>query len=142
MEKTLSLERFTAAQKNDFPVALAEIKQGRKRSHWMWYIFPQLRGLGFSERSRFYAISGLDEAHEYLIHPVLGSRLIQICKELLVLKTNDAYTIFGSPDDAKLKSSMTLFASVPNADIVFQQVLDQFFHGEKDLQTLRILGII
>jgi len=142
MSKIYHLERFTWAQKNDFAVALKEIKEGRKRSHWMWYIFPQVQGLGLSENSKFYAITGLDEAKAFLQHPLLGSRLIIICNELLALKTNDAHAIFGSPDDAKLKSSMTLFASVPNAETVFQQVLDQFFGGVKDDQTLRILGIV
>ena len=142
MSKLYHLERFTDAQKNDFAIALKEIKEGRKRSHWIWYIFPQVQGLGRSENSKLYAITGLDEAQAFLQHPILGSRLIIICNALLALQTNNAHAIFGSPDDAKLKSSMTLFASIPKADIVFQQVLNQFFDGAKDEQTLRILGIM
>lgn len=133
------LERFVDAQKNDYETALAEIKNGRKRSHWMWYIFPQIIGLGYSETSRFYAIRDLKEAEAFLSDPILGSRLIEICKALMELRSRDAYKIFGSPDDVKLKSSMTLFATVPYANSVFQVVLERFFGGEKDLQTLRIL---
>jgi uncharacterized protein (DUF1810 family) len=142
MNKIYQLERFTAAQKNHFAIALKEIKEGRKRSHWMWYIFPQVQGLGFSENSKLYAITVLEEAAAFLQHPILGSRLTNICNALLALKTKNAHAIFGSPDDAKLKSSMTLFALVPNADTVFQQVLDQFFDGAKDDKTLRILGVV
>jgi uncharacterized protein (DUF1810 family) len=134
-----NLRRFLDAQQADYSAALAEIKNGRKRSHWMWYIFPQILGLGFSETSKFYAIKDINEAEEFLSHPVLGSRLIEISNELLKLESNNANTIFGSPDDVKLKSSMTLFASVHNADPVFQLVLDRFFNGTKDTTTLAII---
>lgn len=135
-----SLQRFLDAQATDYQQALAEIKNGRKRSHWMWYIFPQIQGLGFSETSRYYGIKDAAEATAFLAHPVLGSRLVDICQELLGLQSSDATSIFGSPDDVKLKSSMTLFAALPDANPVFQQVLDKFFSGEKDAKTLQIIG--
>jgi uncharacterized protein (DUF1810 family) len=135
-----TLDRFIKAQEHDFSAALSEVKNGRKRSHWMWYIFPQIQGLGFTETSRYYAISSLAEAAEYLKHPVLGSRLIQICSELIKLASNDANSIFGSPDDLKLRSSVTLFASVPHADPVFGLVLEKFFNGIKDPKTTQILN--
>ena len=135
-----SLKRFTDAQENSYAMAFSEIQQGRKQSHWMWFIFPQIAGLGFSETSRYYAIRDLQEATDFLNHPVLGSRLINICHELLKLKTNDAHRVFGSPDDLKLKSSMTLFSTLPEADPVFKAVLEKFFHGEKDTKTLRLIS--
>jgi uncharacterized protein (DUF1810 family) len=135
-----NLQRFLTAQQNEYPIALAEIKQGRKRSHWMWYIFPQIAGLGFSETSRHYALKNIEEAHAYLNHPILGSRLIEICTELLNLPTNNATQIFGTPDDMKLRSCVTLFATLPNANSVFQQVLNKFFNEEEDSATLRIIG--
>jgi len=134
-----NLQRFVDAQQKDYDIALAEIKQGKKRSHWMWYIFPQIQGLGFSETSRYYAIKNKEEAMAYLKHPVLSTRLIQICHALLQLAEKNASIIFGYPDDMKLQSSMTLFASLPDADPVFQAVLNKFFNGTKDETTLRIL---
>jgi uncharacterized protein (DUF1810 family) len=134
-----NLERFIAAQSKDYEVALSEIKNGRKQSHWMWYIFPQIQGLGLTETSRFYAIKDIGEAEEFLEHPVLGSRLISISRELLKLNSNDAHEIFGSPDDLKLKSSMTLFSSVNNADPVFKLVINKFFNGSMDGKTLEII---
>ena len=134
-----SLQRFIDAQEKDYETALAEISQGRKRSHWIWYIFPQIQGLGFSETSKFYAIKNIDEAAEYLKHPVLGERLIRICHALIKNPGNDANKIFGSPDDMKLKSSMTLFAELPGTDPVFQKVLDKFFNGTRDSKTIEIL---
>ena len=139
MAHTNGLQRFIDAQANDYPLALAEIMNGRKRTHWMWYVFPQIQGLGMSETSRLYAIKDIDEAAAFLNHPVLGSRLIRICNELLNLKTNNAHQIFGSPDDVKLHSSMTLFSSVPSADPVFEKVLEKFFKGKKDERTLAII---
>ncbi|GEO08496.1 DUF1810 domain-containing protein [Segetibacter aerophilus] len=138
MNKEASLKRFVDAQEGDYKRALLEIKNGRKRSHWMWYIFPQVEGLGFSETSKLYGIKDMAEAREFLSHPVLGSRLLEICNELLKLNSNDAHAIFGSPDDMKLQSSMTLFNSL-NTNDVFQQVLDKFYNGEKDNKTLQIL---
>ena len=135
-----SLKRFTDAQENSYAVAISEILQGKKKSHWMWFIFPQIAGLGFSETSRFYAIKDLQEAVGFLKHPVLGPRLINISRELLKLKSNDAHRVFGSPDDLKLKSSMTLFSMIPGADPVFQQVLDKFFNSGKDIKTLNLIS--
>src|SRR5690606_6710064 len=113
------------------------IRSGRKRSHWMWYIFPQIKGLGFSETSRYYAIQDLEEAKAYLNDPILGFRLREITAELLKLNESDAHKIFGSPDDLKLKSCMTLFAMVnaPEAND-FKKVLDKFFNGRTDEITL------
>jgi uncharacterized protein (DUF1810 family) len=139
MNKEYKLERFIEAQKDDYQIALSEIKQGRKRSHWMWYIFPQIQGLSISNTSKFYAIRDLTEAEAFLQHPVLGSRLIAICSELLKLTGNDAHAIFGSPDDSKLKSSMTLFSSLENSNPVFKLVLDKFYNGIKDHHTLAII---
>ena len=139
MTKENNLKRFIDAQDAGYQIALSEVKNGRKQSHWMWYIFPQIKGLGFSETSKFYAIKNINEAEEFLNHPVLGSRLVHICNELLKLKSNDANKIFGSPDDLKLKSSMTLFSSLHNTNPVFQLVLEKFFNGTKDNKTLRII---
>ena len=140
MNKQNDLDRFITAQETNYHIALTEIKQGKKQSHWMWYIFPQIQGLGFSEMTKLYSMKDLDEAQEFLRHPVLGKRLMDICNELLQLKNNDAHAIFGSPDDKKLRSSMTLFATVNNTDPVFQLVLDKFFKGEKDQATVRIIS--
>ena len=134
------LKRFIEAQSRDYEIALAEIKAGRKRSHWMWYIFPQVKGLGFSSTSQFYAIRDLKEAQAYFRHPVLGQRLIRISVALLELEGSNANLIFGSPDDLKLRSSMTLFAAVPDSDPVFQQVLQKYFQGKPDPHTLTLLN--
>ncbi|GGG08877.1 DUF1810 domain-containing protein [Pontibacter amylolyticus] len=139
MKDSDSLIRFLDAQSNSYEQALSEIKSGRKRSHWMWFIFPQLQGLGYSETARFYAIKDLEEARLYLQHPVLGPRLIGISKALLALEGKTANQILGNPDDLKLRSSMTLFASVPGADPVFQAVLDKYYRGEADEKTLQLL---
>lgn len=140
MPKENNLKRFIDAQEADYEIALSEVKNGRKQSHWIWYIFPQIQGLGYSATSKFYAIENLNEAKEFLKHPILGSRLVNICNELLQLKSNDASKIFGSPDDIKLKSSMTLFSSVTDTNPVFTAVLEKFFNGIKDNQTFRMLG--
>jgi uncharacterized protein (DUF1810 family) len=134
-----NLNRFLLAQERDYAVAFSEIKNGKKRSHWMWYIFPQIHGLGFSETSKLYAIKNIQEAEDFLNDPVLGKRLIKISNELLKLTTNDARQIFGSPDYLKLHSSMALFASLKNTDPVFEKVLEKFFDGKKDEKTLAIL---
>ena len=135
-----TLKRYLDAQENSYESALTELEKGRKTGHWMWYIFPQIRGLGYSETSRFYAINDLDEARQYLGHPVLGSRLVNLCNVLLEQKSNDATRIFGTPDDLKLKSCMTLFNSLPGADPVFGQVLEKFYRGTKDAKTLELIG--
>jgi uncharacterized protein (DUF1810 family) len=135
------LSRFLKAQENTFHVALSEIKSGRKRSHWMWYVFPQFKGLGFSETSKYYAINNLEEALDYLNHPILGERLKLITIELLALHEKNAYLIFGNPDDLKLKSSMTLFAAIDNSDEnIFKLVLDKFFNGQCDYKTIRLIN--
>lgn len=134
------LDRFIEAQARNYDDALAEIKRGRKQTHWMWYVFPQIQGLGLSETAKFYAIQDVQEAEAFLKHPVLGSRLIAISNALLALASNDPYKVLGSPDDMKLQSSMTLFGSLPNTDPVFQAVLDKFYSGEKDRKTLQLLG--
>lgn len=134
-----NLKRFLDAQKRDYATALTEIKSGRKRSHWIWYIFPQIDGLGYSEMSKRYAIKDLPEAIAYLAHPVLGKRLMEIAAVLLELESRNANSVMGSPDDLKLRSSMTLFAQVPGADPVFEAVLKKYFQGEKDKATLQLL---
>jgi uncharacterized protein (DUF1810 family) len=139
MEKDIDLERFLRAQESTYETALSEISQGRKRSHWMWYTFPQIAGLGFSETAVFYSIKNESEARAFMQHPVLGMRLIRISRELLNVDGSDAAGILGYPDDLKLRSSMTLFASLPDADPVFKQVLDKFFGGTGDPKTLKIL---
>ena len=134
------LSRFVEAQDDDFDLALAEIKAGRKQSHWMWYIFPQYKGLGFSENSKYYAIQDLQEARDYLHHEVLGPRLKQITNELLLLEEDDAGRIFGSPDNMKLRSGMTLFAMVDESDEgLFKKVLEKFFDGKPDSKTLTLI---
>ncbi|MET1055521.1 MAG: DUF1810 domain-containing protein [Pedobacter sp.] len=139
MATAYNLGRFIDAQNSDYETALSEIRSGRKRSHWMWYIFPQILGLGSTETSRFYAIKDLEEAQLYLQHPILGKRIVKISEELVELESNDANKIFGSPDDLKLKSSMTLFASVTDTNPVFEAVLEKFFKGVKDQKTLQII---
>ncbi len=134
-----NLDRFLEPQKNHYTKALSEIRAGRKSSHWIWYIFPQLKGLGSSANAGLYGISGIKEADAYLRHPILGARLIEISNALLTLRENDPGTVMGYPDDLKLKSSMTLFAAVPGADPVFEKVLRKFFFGTKDARTLQLL---
>jgi uncharacterized protein (DUF1810 family) len=138
--KAQDLKRFIDAQAANYSDALSEIKGGRKRTHWMWYVFPQIQGLGLSETAKFYALYDAQEAAAFLAHPVLGPRLLDISQALLNLASNDAHAILGSPDDVKLQSSMTLFAALPGTDPVFQQVLDKFYRGAKDEKTLRIIG--
>lgn len=134
-----NLKRFIDAQREDYAIALSEIQSGRKRTHWMWYIFPQIAGLGMTEISKHYAITNLEEATAFLHDETLGPRLVNICKALLLLATNDAFEILGSPDNLKLKSAMTLFDAVPATFPVFSQVLDKYYHGERDQRTLDIL---
>ena len=135
------LKRFLEAQENDYETALAEIERGRKQSHWMWYIFPQIAGLGFSSTSKFYAIKDRGEAENYLAHPLLGKRLIEISNALLKVEGKTANQIFGSPDDMKLKSSMTLFGALENTNPVFQRVLDKYFDSAKDQRTLELIDV-
>jgi uncharacterized protein (DUF1810 family) len=139
-EDSYDLGRFVQAQEGDYERALSEIHSGRKRSHWMWYIFPQLDGLGFSATSRRYAIKSLAEAEAYLRHPVLGARLVKCAEAALAVEGRTAFDIFGSPDDLKLRSSATLFARVSPAGSVFERLLDKYFGGERDEKTIRLLG--
>ena len=135
----LDLDRFKKAQEEDYPYALQEIKAGRKRSHWIWYIFPQLKGLGFSSMSDYYGIDGRAEAQAYIADSILRARLVEISQALLALESNNPTQVMGYPDDMKLKSSMTLFAEVAPDIPVFEQVLQKFFSGEKDSKTLQLL---
>jgi uncharacterized protein (DUF1810 family) len=139
MPDNYNLNRFVEAQENSYQTALSEIRNGRKRSHWMWFIFPQVAGLGFSETSQFYGIRTIAEAIAYLNHPVLGKRLVEISETLLTIDGKTANQIFGSPDDMKLKSSMTLFAAVSDENTVFRKVLDKYFNGQEDTKTLQLL---
>jgi len=139
MPALANLQRFVDAQARDYQTALGEITAGRKRSHWMWYIFPQIQGLGYSSMAQHYAIADGGEAAAYLAHPTLGPRLIEISRALLTLPGSNATAVMGTPDDLKLRSSMTLFAQVPGADMVFQQVLDKYFGGRPDAKTLSLL---
>ena len=133
------LSRFLEAQKNAYDTALREIRAGRKRSHWMWYIFPQIQGLGYSAMAQHYAIRDLGEAREYLQHPLLGPRLIEISTALLALDESDPRRVMGSPDDLKLRSCMTLFQCAAPDQPVFGKVLDKFYGGKPDGRTLEIL---
>ena len=139
MTSPYNLKRFTDAQESRFSIALNEIKNGKKQSHWMWFIFPQIAGLGFSEMSKLYAINDINEASLYLAHPVLGKRLIEISKALLDVEGKTASQVFGSPDDMKLKSCMTLFSSLENTNPVFEAILAKYFGGSKDAKTLQLI---
>jgi uncharacterized protein (DUF1810 family) len=132
------LSRFVSAQAAVYPEALAELKEGRKRTHWMWNVFPQIAGLGVSPTARRYAIRSLDEARAYLAHPVLGPRLEECARAVLGVDGKTAEDIFGYPDDLKLRSSMTLFARAANDPGVFQAVLDRYYDGP-DPKTLDLL---
>ena len=138
-DDTFDLARFVAAQNNSYAAALEEIRAGRKQTHWMWFVFPQLQGLGSSSTARFYAIKNAAEAEAYLAHPVLGPRLLEISDALLGVEGKSASEIFGSPDDLKLRSCATLFASVSERGSVFEQVLEKFFNGIPDPETVRLL---
>ncbi len=140
--ESYDLARFVKAQEGPFGYdrALAEIRAGRKRSHWIWYIFPQLRPLGYSDTALYYGISGLKEARAYLAHPVLGPRLREISAALLELESSDPLAVMGSPDDRKLRSCMTLFLAADPEAQVFRQVLDKFYAGRPDGRTLDLLG--
>jgi uncharacterized protein (DUF1810 family) len=133
------LERFVHAQAGTYERALAELTVGRKQSHWMWFVFPQIAGLGLSDMSRRYAIVDLSEARAYLAHSVLGPRLQACCEATLGVDGRTAHEIFGSPDDMKLRSSATLFAAVSDAGSIFQRVLDKYFGGRPDADTQRLL---
>ena len=141
MEREFQLDRFIAAQQRDYETALEEIKNGKKRSHWMWYIFSQVKGFGFSSISQYYAIESLEEAVAFVEDPYLGNNLRSICHALLQLNTQNATEVFGRPDDMKLRSSMTLFAYAAGQRSVFHEVLKKYFDGRYDDKTKQILNI-
>jgi uncharacterized protein (DUF1810 family) len=135
------LNRFISAQKGVYDRVLAELRGGQKRTHWMWFVFPQIDGLGHSPTTMLYAIKSLDEARQYLNHPVLGARLVESAEAVLAVSGRSASDIFGHPDDWKLQSSMTLFALVAEPGSVFERVLEKYYQGKRDARTLQILGI-
>ncbi|MCI8584626.1 MAG: DUF1810 domain-containing protein [Lachnospiraceae bacterium] len=135
------LERFLKAQESHYETALREIRAGRKRSHWMWFIFPQIAGLGRSSTAQYYAIRDLEEAKAYLEDAVLGENLLLISQALLEVDSDDAEAVMGWPDHLKLRSSMTLFALAKPDCPVFQKVLDKFYGGKKDAKTMELLNM-
>ena len=137
---SFNLARFKSAQRGSFGTARAELQAGRKRSHWMWYMFPQMRGLGASETAQFYGIGSRAEAEAYLADPELGARLIELAEIVARLDAGSARDIFGAPDDLKLRSCATLFASLEGAPPVFAEILDRYFEGARDERTLALLG--
>ncbi|MBA3034647.1 MAG: DUF1810 domain-containing protein [Gammaproteobacteria bacterium] len=137
-----ALSRFMAAQEGIYAAVLAELRNGRKQTHWMWFVFPQIEGLGSSPMAKRYAIKSREEARQYLLHPVLGARLRECAAALLELQGRSISEIMGFPDDLKLKSSMTLFAVLEGPESVFVRVLDRYFNGEQDAQTHHLLGWI
>ncbi|MBL7219345.1 MAG: DUF1810 domain-containing protein [Phycisphaerae bacterium] len=134
-----NLNRFTKAQEGVYDRAMAELNAGYKRTHWMWFIFPQIDGLGHSSISRRYAIKSIEEARAYLKHPLLGARLSDCAEAVLGIEGRSAAEMFGFPDDLKLGSSMTLFAAVSRQGSVFDRVLEKFFKGQQDEKTLQLL---
>ena len=143
MTEKFNLQRFKDAQARDYGTALAELRSGRKRSHWIWYVFPQIDGLGRSPMARQYAISGLAEAKAYLADDTLGPHLLECAQALLDLSTNDPTTVLGYPDDLKVRSSMTLFETAAEGDArwqAFGAVLNKYYEGKRDPATLDILA--
>jgi uncharacterized protein (DUF1810 family) len=132
--------RFVQAQERDYEQAISELRTGRKQSHWMWYVFPQFRGLGRSSTAERYAIKSVEEAEAYLRHAILGPRLLESVQTTLNIANRSAFEVFGSPDDMKLRSCATLFASVSPSGSVFEQLLDRYFGGKPDDKTLYLLG--
>lgn len=139
MKTTYDLSRFTAAHQKDYEKALCEIRNGKKRTHWMWYIFPQIQGLGDSVTTEHYAMQSKEEARAFLSDPYLGKNLLEISNALLLLECNDPYKVFEYPDTLKLRSSMTLFAHVSEENSVFHQVLDKYYNGTLDTLSLSII---
>lgn len=133
------LTRFVAAQELHYSVALQELRQGTKESHWMWFIFPQIAGIGYSQITRHFAISSTSEASAYLMHPLLGQRLLECCEAVLAVENKTALEIFGSPDDMKLHACATLFSYVSPTDSVYHQIIDKYFAGKKHMKTIRYL---
>ena len=139
-DDAFDLTRFVDAQEDVYELALAEIRNGHKRTHWMWYIFPQLAGLGLSQTAQRYAIKSVEEAQAYLRHPVLGARLLECAETVMRIEDRTATAIFGQPDDLKLRSCATLFASVSDPESVFERLLKKFYGGVRDPKTLQLLG--
>lgn len=140
MADAFDLQRFVQAQDRNYAEALAELGRGRKTSHWMWYVFPQIAGLGFSAMAQTYAIGSLAEARSYLAHPVLGARLRACVAAVLAVEGRTAHEIFGAPDDVKFRSSLTLFARAGPDEPLFRQALEKYFAGRPDPRTLERLG--
>ena len=140
MSDVYDLNRFVRAQEGDYERALAEITSGQKRTHWMWYIFPQLDGLALSPTAKRYSIKSVEEARAYLEHPILGPRLLNCAEAVVSVEGRSATEIFGSPDDLKLKSCATLFSCVASRGSVFDRVLEKYYRGERDGKTLELLG--
>lgn len=139
--KTYDLSKFVRAHERDYVAALSEIRNGQKVSHWIWYIFPKLKGLGRSSTSDYYGIQDLDEAKAFLRDEYLGAHLLEISSALLQLDCDDAGVVMGRPDNLKLKSSMTLFSLADPEEDIFKKVLEKYFDGMVDAQTLKMLGI-
>ena len=133
------LSRFTNAQEGLYQNVLVELRTGQKRTHWMWFIFPQISGLGHSDMAKHYAIKSEEEARQYLTHPVLGARLLKCAETVFAIEGRTVSQIFGHPDDIKLRSCLTLFGCVAGPQSIFTKVLDKYFNGEKDGETLRLL---
>jgi uncharacterized protein (DUF1810 family) len=141
MDDAFDLERFVGAQAGVYERVKMELAAGEKRSHWMWFIFPQIAGLGSSGMAQRYAINGLEEARAYLAHPVLGARLRECTGLVIAVEGRGVEEIFGYPDDLKFHSSVTLFAQAAgDGDEVFQEALERYFGGKEDAGTVRILG--
>lgn len=141
MDDPYDLQRFVSAQASMMPQVLAELKVGEKRSHWIWFVFPQMKGLGQSSMSEFYGIGSLDEARAYWQHPVLGPRLEECARLVLAVAKQPIEQILGYPDDLKFRSSMTLFARAVPENAVFNEALKKYFNGEPDHRTLELLGL-
>ena len=139
MTQQFDLQRFIDAQQAVYETACAELRAGHKRTHWMWFIFPQMAGLGRSSTARRFALSGIDEAQAYLAHPLLGKRLVECCRILATIEGRTASEIFGYPDDLKLHSSLTLFAQAAPGQPLFDACLVQYFNGQRDPATLELL---
>ncbi|MDJ0554390.1 MAG: DUF1810 domain-containing protein [Microcoleaceae cyanobacterium MO_207.B10] len=136
-----NLSRFISAQDKIYETVLRELKNAKKQSHWMWYIFPQIDGLAKSTTSKYYAIKSIEEAQQYLNHPVLGKRLLECAEIVFGIEGKSISEIFGYPDDLKFKSSMTMFFHVAKPDSIFARIIDKYFQGERDIQTLNILAM-
>jgi uncharacterized protein (DUF1810 family) len=135
----LNLERFITAQAPVYAQALAELRAGQKQSHWMWFVFPQMMGLGQSSAARAYGIQSLNEARSYLAHPVLGTRLRECCQAVMNVRGKSANDIFGTPDDMKFRSSLTMFTEAAPQELMFFNLLEKYFDGEPDEATLELL---